>query len=74
MYENLVLSVVMCGAEYCSLVKEDEHRISFSVAEMGWVRRPVGVSMNRATQECWHQEPTGQAETLLQKIQRNRLS
>jgi hypothetical protein len=71
LYEVLVVSVFMYGAECWTLKKEDERRIL--AAEMNWLRRILTISRleRRRNEDIRHE--VGQTITLVERIRKRRL-
>ena len=70
-YEALVKSVFMYGAECWTLRKEDERRIL--VAEMGWLRKIAGISRRERRRNEDIRAELAQTVTLVDRIQEKRL-
>jgi len=71
LYEVFVLAKLMYRAECWTLRKEDKHKIHR--AEMGWLRKPAGISRRQRKKNEDIRLDLNQMETLVQKIHRHRL-
>ena len=67
LYEVFVLSVFLYGTE-CWTLRKGEHRIL--TAEMGWLRKLVGVSRRQSKKNEDNRLGLNQMKTLIQNIQR----
>src|SRR6218665_2699607 len=72
LYWALVLPVLMYGSECWTLRKEDETRLL--VPEMAWLRRIRGRSRRERIRNEKTREELGAEETVIEKIQRRRLT
>src|SRR6218665_2586675 len=73
LYWTLVLPVLICGSECCTLRKEDERRLLMAV-EMVWLRRIRGRSRRERIRDEKTREELGAEKTVIEKTKRRRLT
>lgn len=69
---KLIISILLYGSECWTLTKSCERKLL--VTEMSWLRRMIGVSRKERIRNEIIRQRTGQAENIILKIKRRRLT